>query len=208
MQRLSRIHSHIRGLFWTSKPFLLASTSKPQLITQLPVCTCHLSECVYVWVNIIVIQYQLRHSSVIMSKKRNALALRHKVALINEAESGKSCRQLADQFNIGRTQANSIIKRKAELLLEYDQNNCLDRKRKLQKTGNEDVNIICWEWFQTARSQNIPLSGPMLQEKALSLCQGAGKFRVQSVKWVARIFPKTPKHRVQRYLRRSGRCFL
>ena len=39
-------------------------------ITQLPVCTCHL-ECVYVWVYIIVIQYQLHHSNVIMSKKRN-----------------------------------------------------------------------------------------------------------------------------------------
>ena len=60
--------------------------------------------------------------------------LRPKVALINEAESGKSCRQLADEFNIGKTQATSIIKRKAELLLEYDQNNCLDCK--LQKTGN------------------------------------------------------------------------
>ena len=46
-----------------------------------------------------------------------------KVALINEAESGKSCEQLADQFNIERTQATSIIKRKAELMLEYDQNN-------------------------------------------------------------------------------------
>ena len=42
------------------------------------------------------------------------------VALINEAESGKLSRQLADQFNIGRMQATSIIKRKAELLLEYD----------------------------------------------------------------------------------------
>ena len=122
MQRLPRIHSHIRGLFWTSKLFLLASTCRPPLITQLPVCTCHLSECVYVWVYIIVIQYQLRHSNVIMAKKRNALTLRHKVALINEAESGKWCRQLADQFNIGRMQATSIIKRKAELLLEYDQN--------------------------------------------------------------------------------------
>ena len=101
-------------------------------------------------------------------------------------------------------QATSIIKRKAELLLEYDQNNCLDRKHKLQKTGNEDMNIICWDWFQTARSQNIPLGGLMVQEKAIILCQGAGKFRIQSVKWVARIFPKTPQH----YLRRSGRCFL
>ena len=109
-----------------------------------------------------------------MSKKRNALTLRHKIALIHEAESGKSCRQLADQFKIGRTQATSIIKRKADLLLEYDQNNSLDCKRKLQKTGNEDVNIICWEWFQTARAQNIPLSGPMLQEKALSYAKELG----------------------------------
>ena len=122
VQRLQRILSHIRGLFWTSKRFLLASTCRPPLITQLPVYSCHLSECVYVWVYIIVIQYQLRRSNGIMSKKQNALMLRHKVALINEAESGKSCRQLADKFNIGRTQATSIIKRKAELLLEYDQN--------------------------------------------------------------------------------------
>ena len=92
-----------------------------------------------------------------MSKKRNALTLRHKIALIHEAESGKSCRELADQFKIGRTQTTSIIKRKAYLLLEYDQNNSIDRKRMLQNTGNEDVNIICWEWFQTARSQNIRL---------------------------------------------------
>ena len=58
-----------------------------------------------------------------MSKKRNALTLRRNVALINEADVGKSCRHLAVQFNIRRTHATSINKRKAELLLElYDQN--------------------------------------------------------------------------------------
>ena len=80
-----------------------------------------------------------------MSKKRNALT-------INEAGAGNSCRQLADQFNIRIKQATSVNKLKADLLLEYDQNNCLDGKRKLQMTGNEDVSIICWEWFQI----NIP----------------------------------------------------
>ena len=125
VQRLPRIHSHIRDFFWTSKLFTLTSTSRPPLITQSPVLSLFGSI-------IIVIQYQLRHSNVIMSKKRNALTVRHKVALINEAEAGKSCRHLAVQFNIRRTHATSINKRKAELLLEYDQNNCLDRKRKLQ----------------------------------------------------------------------------
>ena len=105
MQRLLPIHSHICGLFWTSKRFLLASIGKPPLITQLPVCTCHLSECVYVWVYI-VIQYQLRHSNVIMSKKWNALTLRHKVALINEAESCKSCRVWRTQRSIDQRLAN------------------------------------------------------------------------------------------------------
>jgi hypothetical protein len=31
----------------------------------------------------------------------------------------------------------------------------------------EKVNTLMWQWFQTARSQGIPVSGPMLQEKAL-----------------------------------------
>ena len=52
----------------------------------------------------------------------NALTLRHNVALINEAYVSKSCRHLAVQFNIRRTHATSINKRKAELVLEYDQN--------------------------------------------------------------------------------------
>ena len=73
VQRLLRIHSHIRGLFWTSKLLCwrrVAGRHWLPFITQLPVCTCHL-ECVYVWVYIIVIQYQLHHANVIMSKKRN-----------------------------------------------------------------------------------------------------------------------------------------
>ena len=90
VQRLPRIHSHIRGLFWTSKLLPLESTSSPPLITQLPVCT---SLSMFRSI-IIVIQYQSRHSNVIKSKKRNALTLRIKVALINEPEAGNSCRQL------------------------------------------------------------------------------------------------------------------
>ena len=142
--------SHIRDLFWTSKLFPLALTTA----TDYAIARLHLSLFGSI---IIVIQYQLRHSNVIMSKKRNALTLRHKVALINEAEAGKSCRHLAVQFNIRRTHATSINKRKAELLLEYDQNNFPDRKRKLQMTGNEDVNIICWEWFQMITNKYIIL---------------------------------------------------
>ena len=114
VQRLPRIHSHIRGLFWTSKRFLLASTScRPPLIMQLPVCTVTL-------VNAFCLGLYNRNPVSVTPLQCHHVEEAHTAAMVNEAESGKSCRQLADQFNIGRAQA--IIKRKAELLLEYDQN--------------------------------------------------------------------------------------
>ena len=36
----------------------------------------------------------------------------------------------------------------------------------MRATGNERVNELTLEWFKCARSKNIPLSGPLLQEKA------------------------------------------
>ena len=107
--------------------------------------------------------------------KRNELTLQNKLDLIKAAaESGKSSRQLANEFHIGRTQACRILKRKSELLREIEQTNCPNRKRGLQKTANKDVNVICWEWFQTARTLNIPVTGAMLQEKALRCARHLG----------------------------------
>lgn len=38
-------------------------------------------------------------------------------------------------------------------------------KRKQNKTFNEDINSIVLEWLTDARSQNIPISRPIIQEK-------------------------------------------
>ena len=75
--------------------------------------------------------------------------------MMKVAELGKSCRHLADDFHIGQTQASSILKKKAKLL------------SRPQTQAVEDVKVVCLELFQTARSQNIPLSCPMVQEKGL-----------------------------------------
>ena len=158
-KHLPRIHSHIRGLFSTSKLFRPTSIGRPP-IARLHL-SCHLSEWDYVWVYIIVnpvsvtpLQcYHVEEAECSHVAAQNCLDTRSRIRQIVST---------ADQFKIGRTQTTSIIKRKAYLLLEYDQNNSIDRKRMLQNTGNEDVNIICWEWFQTARSQNIRLRDPNL----------------------------------------------
>ena len=41
-----------------------------------------------------------------------------------------------------------------------------NRMRNLKKTENDEINHLTWIWFKKARSQNIPISGPILQEAA------------------------------------------
>jgi hypothetical protein len=36
-------------------------------------------------------------------------------------------------------------------------------KRKANVTGNEEINEVVWEWFMSARSKSIHISGPMVQ---------------------------------------------
>jgi hypothetical protein len=46
-------------------------------------------------------------------------------------------------MGVGRTQIQQIIKRKSEVLDDYESNVSNDRKRKRHKTGNEDINDLC-----------------------------------------------------------------
>ena len=54
------------------------------------------------------------------------MSLKERVDLINSAASGKGCRELAKKFNIGKTQASDILKRKAEILDEFESNMGID----------------------------------------------------------------------------------
>ena len=101
-----------------------------------------------------------------MSKsKRVELTLARKIELI-KASSGKSLRQLADVFGVGKTQVGTIIKRKAEYLTAYEENAQPAKKRFKSSMQYEDVDKLTWQWFQCARGLNIPVSGPLMQEKA------------------------------------------
>ena len=62
---------------------------------------------------------------------------------------------------------STILKRKLDYLTAFEENADKDHKRLCVKSPLEELNILVWEWFQKARATNIPVSGPLLQEKAL-----------------------------------------
>ena len=74
---------------------------------------------------------------------------------INLCDGGKSCRAVAEEMDVGRTQIMNIIKRKSEILDDFKNNMPGSRKRQRRATGNEDINQLCWDWFQEATGRRI-----------------------------------------------------
>ena len=73
--------------------------------------------------------------------------------------------QLSTVFNCGRTQIQSVLKRKEAILSDYEDNAPASRKH---CHGREYSNVIeaVFRWYTLANKSNVPLSAPMLQEEA------------------------------------------
>ena len=50
---------------------------------------------------------------------------------------------LPSDLTWGKTQVTNVLKRKAEILDDIEYNAPGDRKRKMRKTGNEEINDLC-----------------------------------------------------------------
>ena len=96
--------------------------------------------------------------------------------VIQQKESeGKSQRELVKIFGVNKTQIQNTLKRKVDVLAAYDDNLPNDWKRVRIFQFNEDIDSLTFRWFQRARSLNLPISGPLIQEKALRFAKSLKK---------------------------------
>lgn len=93
-----------------------------------------------------------------MAPKKRMLTLQEKVKIIEIFNKEKpSVRNLAKQFNIGKTQAAEIVKNKEELLKNFNSNVHPAQKRRFFKTGGLNIDKLCYDWFVKVRNKNIHL---------------------------------------------------
>ncbi|XP_071508679.1 tigger transposable element-derived protein 4-like [Diadema antillarum] len=103
---------------------------------------------------------------------RHQLSLEKKMEVIRMHDKDKlSARTIAERLSsqghcCGRTQIQNILKRKQEWIEVFERNVPLDRKRKNRKTANDELNAILYEWFKDCTARLLPVSGPLLQQKA------------------------------------------
>lgn len=111
-----------------------------------------------------------------MAPKKRLLTLKEKMEIVNAMDKENlSARTTAVRFNIGKTQAAEISKNK-NIIRQKWQSGIVNLKEKRSFINPQGLNIdkICFEWFSRARSQNIPISGPLVQTKAKEIAEKYG----------------------------------
>lgn len=107
---------------------------------------------------------------------RKVLSRSEKIKIIEYA-TRENCgvRKIAKHFKIGKTCAAEIIKNKDNILNNFQNGNYNVRRKFVGPGLGTTIDKVVFEWFQRVRAQKIPVSGPMLQEKALEVSKELGE---------------------------------
>jgi len=107
------------------------------------------------------------------TNKRKALSLTERMDVVKRLDSNEIQASIAKSYGVHHSSISRIMKQKEQIFEDWQNNTNLDRKRK--RTGKaEDVEEALLRWFSQARSRQLPVSGPLLMEKANSLAEGLG----------------------------------
>ena len=111
---------------------------------------------------------------------RHDLTLEEKIQLIrdNKDGNGVSFRKLADKYRCSIGSISNILKRKREYLSDYETNGNKDTKRKLKDDNGVQIDRLVFEWFSCQRAKKIPISGPILQERARQIAAFVDEFKI------------------------------
>jgi hypothetical protein len=105
----------------------------------------------------------------VMANKRKKLTVSDKLNVIYEVEAHLNIphTEMANCFVLPPSTLSKIMLSKEKITDAEYKCGAQAKKRKNMKLGaNDELEKILLEWFQQMRSDNVPINGPILQEKA------------------------------------------
>ncbi|GBP27832.1 Tigger transposable element-derived protein 4 [Eumeta japonica] len=97
-------------------------------------------------------------------EKRCTFTVKEKVDIISRLKNGENNVDLCKQFGVSHSTISTMWKNRAKIL------ECFESKSlKIKEDHNpthQDIENALLVWFKAQRSQNVPISGPLLQKKA------------------------------------------
>ena len=109
-------------------------------------------------------------------RKLKTLSLGDKVKLIGQVNNRGVKRKvdIATEWGIPQSTLSTIMKNKESLIAQYEKQSCTPDRKRMKMAAHPDIEEALLMWFKAARAENIPISGPIMQEKARSLAKMLG----------------------------------
>ena len=111
-------------------------------------------------------------SSTAGKRKRQEFDLKTRFEVIQfcDANPNVGKRKVAEKFECGKTQIQNNLQKREEIVKDFESNVSCKTKR-CRGANHDEIEKKILDWFRKARSKNIPVTGPMLQEKARQIAE-------------------------------------
>ena len=122
-----------------------------------------------------------------MKRARKPVPLKTKYECLKGIEGGKKRADLATKYKVAVNTISDWVRNKDKIVKDYlsgEQSSSMKYKR---PSKHERVDKALFAWFVQARSNNVPLCGPILLEKANHFCSSLyGEGETVSPSWLNR----------------------
>ena len=108
-------------------------------------------------------------TSIATKRRVESTSYKIKYKALEELEKGTPHKDVAFLFRVPKNTLSTWKKNKDKIFEKY--NSGLISKR-VKPEKYEELNKAVHKWFLILRSENVPISGPMLKEKALEFAGG------------------------------------
>ena len=86
-----------------------------------------------------------------------------------------SNKELVQKYGVSKNTISAWVKNKDKLLTSQEKNGTKSKRKKLRTENFENVDEAIFTWFVAKRSQQIPIDGITLKEKALKFEEAYGE---------------------------------
>lgn len=104
-------------------------------------------------------------------RKHTSVTLQDKLEVLNRLDNGESASKLAVEFGVGNSTITDWKKNRAKIeqFCISTTSKCTESRQTAKTTPLEKLDNALFVWFSQEREKGVPISGPLIKEKALQL---------------------------------------
>lgn len=101
-----------------------------------------------------------------MMARRKTLSFEEKLKIISEIDQGLKQVEASKKYGISQSTIATFLKKRKEIEDAVEKSKVDSQRKRFKGAVNDDVDKATLRWFYEMRAQNVPITGPMISEKA------------------------------------------